>query len=55
MVDTEQVTDEAQKKGGGKKKFVLLAAIAAAIAGVLVFLRIRKGSDEDDEFADDEI
>jgi len=55
MTDMEQATEESQKKGGGKKRFVLLAAIAAAIAGVLVFLRIRKGSDEDDEFADDEI
>jgi hypothetical protein len=50
MADDATVTVEAveEKKGGFLKKLMTLAVIGAAIAGIVAFIKRRRGDDLDD-------
>jgi hypothetical protein len=50
MADDATVTVEAveEKKGGFLKKLMKLAVIGAAIAGIVAFIKRRRGDDLDD-------
>jgi hypothetical protein len=46
----DEETTEKKKKGGKVKKFFLFAAIAGLIAGVVKFMKGRRGGFEEDEW-----